>query len=252
MKRFYTLFIIGALGITFDASSAPPSAETITIPYSIGTGFMINKDGDFVTNAHVLKQCESIVVRTERGRETATLTAQDEERDLAVARIESGNVSGGIAPLRWNIDDLRIGDAVEVIGYGGEAAAMSGRHTYKKTTVTDLRGVNNEPNFIQLASVVEHGSSGGPVLDHSGNVIAVIKGYAVITKKSDETKQRPTPAVKYAVAITLTSLHDFLNETGVKYYEAKSSVVAYPDSVIEANARQFIIPVLCVRAREAQ
>ena len=245
MNRSFLCLFACAFGLGFSASSA--IALTRYEQISAGTGFLVNRDGDVVTNAHVLKDCQSITVRTEHGEQKANLIASDGAHDLAIIRLAEGNSNGSMAPLRWNISERKIGDPVIVMGYPGQKG-MEGHYVYKKTAVKDLTGPTGEPLWIQLGSVAQHGNSGGPVLDTTGNVIAVISGMAMTYKADAQGKPITADLVgKSDVAITLAALHDFLRQNNIEYYEASSGLVAYADPVIEQHAQQFILPVRCIQ-----
>lgn len=232
--------------------ATPALAQAATTRYtkiSAGTGFMINREGHVVTNAHVVRGCESIRVRTEAGDTPATLIATDARQDLALLHIPD-RFTAALAPMRWNIDGLRVGDPVIVMGYPGEAG-IHGRYHFKKTTVSALNGPSGEAQWIQLASVAEHGNSGGPVLDTTGNVIAVISGVAITYRVDPQGTITPEQVGQSDVAITLAALQDFLRVQGVSFYESASGLVAYADGVIESNAQQFIVPVQCVQGTVA-
>ena len=244
------LISTAAIGMFFGLPDA--SAATIYQKISAGTGFLINRDGDVVTNAHVVKNCQSITIRTDHGNEPGTLRASDTAHDLAIIRLNAGNSAGSMAPLRWNIRELNINDPVIVMGYPGKLG-LEGRYVYKHTTVKDLTGPTGEPLWIQLASVAEHGNSGGPVLDTTGNVIAVISGMAT-TYRADAQGHPLSgdPVGQSDVAITLSALHDFLQQNNAEYYEASSGLVAYSDQVIEEHAKSFILPVHCLQGTFTQ
>lgn len=211
---------------------------------SAGTGFVINNDGNVVTNAHVVRGCQSISILTPLGEESAEIVSADTGQDLAV--LKTHYISRTIAPMRWNIADLHVGDNVAVIGYPGQLGA-NGKAQVKKTRVTSLRGPAGDTKWIQLASVAAHGNSGGPVLDMSGNVIGVISGMA-LTYKVDEHGQPMGPAVgRTDVVITLAALQDFLHEHGIGFYESATGGTAASDGVITQGAHNFIVPVRCVQ-----
>lgn len=220
-------------------------AQTL-VKITAGTGFFINRDGDVVTNAHVVHNCQSITIRTTSGDRTASVKARDEGHDLAVLRV-SGSVPE-IAPLRWNISDLQVGDPVIVMGYPG-SEGVNYHYAFRKTTVMGLAGPTGEPNWLQLGNVAEHGNSGGPVLDPTGHVIAVITGkaktYRVDTSNSN-THIPPALIGESDVAITLAALKDFLQNNSVLFYQSTGGTKGYADSEIERQARQFIVPVRCI------
>jgi hypothetical protein len=238
MRRFLPLFLLLA---------APALAQQmVMVKISAGTGFFISSAGDLVTNAHVVKDCKSLSVRTITGERSVTVRASDPERDLAVLHMDGGNVPA-VANLRWNIKDLKVGDEVVIMGYPGQEG-VAGQYQFKKSTVMQLKGPTGEPNWLQLDSVAEHGNSGGPVLDGAGNVIAVITGnaltYRVVTTPSGQQVSDPQLVGKSDVAITLPVLEDFLRMHNIGYYQTSTSSTA-SDALLERQANQFIVPVRC-------
>lgn len=233
--------------IFFFCYLASPALAQHSVLYKIssGTGFVINNDGNIVTNAHVVKDCRSISILTPKGEEQASLVAEDATNDLAV--LKTAYISPYTAPLRWNIRDLKVGDDVIVMGYPGQEGS-TGHYVFKKTRVFSLKGPTGQDTFIQLASVAAHGNSGGPVLDGSGNVIAVISGTALTYHADANGKPVGEALGQSDVAITLAALQDFLRTNNIGYYQSASGVVAYGDAVLRDNARNFIVPVRCIQS----
>lgn len=224
--------------IVFLLGYMPAMAQQRMLQIASGTGFYINKEGDLITNQHVVRGCQSIVVKTPQGNQPAQIVATDRQRDLAILRTSS--TPPGIAPLRWNIKDLRIGDAMYVYGFPGEEG-LNGMPTFLHTKLTKLDSLNDTPERLYLERVIHQGNSGGPVLDGSGNVIAVISGY-VETYALQDSK----PGGNVDIAITLAALQDFLKANMASYYESASGMVNYAEPVIVKNAASFTFPVICV------
>lgn len=224
-----------------------PQATTTYNQISSGTGFIINRGGDIVTNAHVLSGCQSISLLSEGKEIPAQLLASDREHDLAVIRAPlSGEMA--VAPLRFNIRELSIGDTVVVYGFPG-VAGVGGQATYKKSTVRALSGPSGEPSLIQLDRVVEHGNSGGPVLDIAGNVIGVVMGIAMTYRTDARGNLSGQPVGQVDVAITLAALQDFLLQNGIRYYQSETGQGGYADGVLARNAGKFIVPVHCLQGQ---
>lgn len=213
------------------------------IQFSSGTGFFISREGHVITNAHVVRHCESVEVRT-TPPVTAQVIARDDARDLAVLKIPGP--SPAVAPLRWNISDVRPGDRVALYGFPGPEGA-SGTSRYAPTYVSGLHGPAGEPEWLQLQSVAEQGNSGGPVLDGSGNVIAVVAGRAETYKTPTTSDGKPELVGKADIAITLSALQEFLGRHQIPFYQAASGLVAYADDLLAQNSRAFIAPVRCVQ-----
>lgn len=221
--------------------------QVVMVKISAGTGFFVNRDGDIVTNAHVVKNCQSISVKTLEGEKRVSLRATDPDRDLALLRLDGGDVPA-IASLRWNIRDVKQGDEVVVMGYPGQEG-VAGQYQFKKSTVVQLKGPIGEPQWLQIESVAQHGNSGGPVLDGAGNVIGVVSAnaltYRVVTSATGEQLSDPQLIGKSDVAITLPVLEDFLRGAGSGYYQASSSDGTTPDSMLERQANRYIVPIRC-------
>lgn len=219
-------------------------SEQKVIQLSTGTGFVVNPDGQVITNAHVVRHCRSFTVLTPAGERPATLDSLDETQDLAVLDVADAR-DLSIAPLRWNIRDLKVGDAVLVSGYPGHAA-LSGELVTRSSTVQALEGPTGEPVWIQLGAVAEHGNSGGPVLDSSGHVIAVLTGMAKTYRTDPRTQQRVELIGQSDIAITLASLQDFMHKHRVSFYERQSSQGVMSAEQIGQEAKKFIVAVRCV------
>lgn len=250
MDRCRFLFCLHAASAALVASltvlPAPAQAQPTRqyIQYSSGTGFFINREGHVITNAHVVKNCQNIELRTADGTTAASLVAKDDTRDLAVLR--AARVPGTVAPLRWNIKALQIGRPLYLYGYPGQRGS-AGQPTFSRTKLAGLLGPSGEPEWLQLESVAQQGNSGGPVLDGSGNVIAVISGRAETYRTPTSAGGKPTLVSKADVAITLTALEAFLNKNQVTYYQSSSGLVALADPILQRNASRFVVNVRCLQ-----
>ena len=105
--RVIALAALTALVPGMDAAQA--------VDISSGSGVVIGAPGEILTNAHVVKNCAQITVRSSSGDSTAaTLVARDEKNDLAVVRSQLPSSSVAIFRDRGPV---RAGDAVVVLGY---------------------------------------------------------------------------------------------------------------------------------------
>lgn len=229
------VFLCGLLGLL----AAPALAQQTYIKSAFGTGFYINREGHLITNDHVVRGCQQITVKGPQGDTPATLVANDAKNDLAVLKIDARPQS--IAPLRWNIRELKVGDGLYLYGFPGENG-VRGMSTFAKTTVLGMQGPTGEPHWLQLQHAANHGNSGGPVLDGSGNVIAVITGNLRMERQSDGVLVKE---VDYAV--TLAALQDFLRQHRIGFYQYTSGQAAKADAIIARDAAQFVFRVQCVQ-----
>jgi putative serine protease PepD len=139
-----------------------------------GSGFVYDEEGNIVTNQHVVDGAASITVRFSDGStHPATLVGTDRSTDLAVIVVDAP--ASLLAPLRLGDSSaLREGDPVVALGspYGLEGTITSG-------IVSALHRQMTAPNnftitdSIQTDAAINHGNSGGPLLDGSGLVIGV-------------------------------------------------------------------------------
>lgn len=247
MRRIFTygftccLLLMSGLNA---AAHANPGANRRYVQYSSGTGFFVNRVGHVITNAHVVKGCESIELRTAHGNVSAALVARDEKQDLAI--LLGDGAPPAIAPLRWNISQLSVGDKLYLYGFPGQRGS-AGQPSFAQTKLDGLLGPSGEPQWLQLQSVAQQGNSGGPVLDASGNVIAVISGRAETYRTPTSAGGKPTLVNTADVAITLSALQEFLNRHQVTYYHSSSGLVGLADQMLKRNASRFVVNVRCVQ-----
>ena len=226
--------------ILFGAPALGLAQTTTYIQLQTGTGFVVNTRGDVVTNAHVVRGCESISILTRSGEEAAEILAEDSAHDLAV--LHTRYRSPGLAPLRRDVSTLRVGDAASVIGYPGQHA-ITGRAQLKKTRITSLRGSAGETHLLQLNRVVTNGSSGSPVLDAAGYVIGVISGMSVTYLADADGSSAHAPVAQADIAITLPALKEFLGVNGIALVESSTAALPHAGQI----GHDFIVPVRCVK-----
>jgi putative serine protease PepD len=139
-----------------------------------GTGFEIDSKGDIVTNAHVVDGASSITVKTQDGSSyKATLVGKDNTTDVAVIHIDAP--AGNLHPLTFGDSTaLQVGDPVVAIGdpFGLTDSLSTGVVSALDRTIASP---NNHPidNAIQTDAAINHGNSGGPLLNAQGEVIGI-------------------------------------------------------------------------------
>jgi len=139
-----------------------------------GSGFVIDTNGDIVTNQHVVAGATSIKVRFQDGTvEKATLVGTDPSTDVAVIRV-SGD-SSLLHPLTFgDSSSLQVGDEVAAIGspFGLPESMTRGIVSALNRTITAPNKFSISGS-IQTDAAINHGNSGGPLLNMSGQVIGV-------------------------------------------------------------------------------
>ena len=141
---------------------------------ALGSGFVIDKQGDIVTNDHVVQGASSIRVGFNGGVSyPARIVGADPSSDLAVIRVEAPVAA--LHPLTFDdASAIRVGDPVYAIGnpFGLDRTMTAG---IVSATRRDIQSPNGRtiPNAIQTDAPINHGNSGGPLLDARGRVIGV-------------------------------------------------------------------------------
>lgn len=147
--------------------------------YAVGSGFIVDKAGYIITNAHVVEDSARISVKLESGEEfLAEVVGVDEETDIAVIRIDAGR---DLPFVRLgDSDQARVGDWVLAIG---SPFGLS-----KTVTAGIISQVQRETpfgtpfqRFIQTDAAINRGNSGGPLVNLKGEVIGVNSQIATST-----------------------------------------------------------------------
>jgi serine protease Do len=137
---------------------------------SLGSGFILNKDGYIVTNNHVIENADEIKVKLANGNEyDAKLVGRDPNTDLALIKIKG---SSDLVPLKMgNSDTLDVGSWVVAIGspFGLEQTVTAGIVSAKGRVI----GAGPYDNFIQTDASINPGNSGGPLLNMNGEVVGI-------------------------------------------------------------------------------
>ena len=136
---------------------------------SLGSGFIIKKNGTVVTNNHVISGAEDILVRVGEKEFKATVIGADPYMDIAVLKMETNDK---FIPVSFgDSDKARVGDWAVAIGnpfgLGGTVTAgiISARNRDINLTRYD--------DFIQTDASINQGNSGGPLFNLKGDVIGI-------------------------------------------------------------------------------
>jgi S1-C subfamily serine protease len=163
----------GVVEITVTSTSESPSFGQEQ-QRGQGSGFVYDTNGNIITNQHVVDDAQSISVRFWNGASyRATLVGADPSTDLAVIKVDAPKSL--LQPLALgNSADVEVGDAVVAIGspYGLEETVTSGivSALHRQMTSPNNFTINDS---IQTDAAINHGNSGGPLLNSRGQVIGV-------------------------------------------------------------------------------
>ena len=136
----------------------------------LGSGFIVSKDGQIVTNNHVVEGADSVKVKLSDGRSfDATVVGSDRMTDIALLKIEA---DVELPAVKFGSSDaMRVGDEVVAMGnpFGLGGTVTTGIVSAKS------RNINSGPydDFIQTGAAINRGNSGGPLFNNAGEVIGV-------------------------------------------------------------------------------
>ena len=136
---------------------------------SLGSGFIISHDGYVLTNNHVVKDADEIIVRLEDRRELkAEVIGTDPRSDIALLKIQADDLP--VAKI-GNASDLKVGEWVLAIGspFGFDRSATAGIVSAKGRALPR----ENYVPFIQTDVAINPGNSGGPLFNMDGEVVGV-------------------------------------------------------------------------------
>ena len=149
----------------------PPGKKKVGV---LGSGFVIDRAGDIVTNEHVVENGSNVVVGFSAGATySAKVLGTDASTDLAVIRVDAPR--SALHPLQLaDSDQVQVGDTVYAIGnpFGLDRTMTAG---IVSALGRDIRAPNglSIPKAIQTDAAINHGNSGGPLLDTRGAVIGI-------------------------------------------------------------------------------
>ena len=136
---------------------------------SLGSGFVIKKNGIVVTNNHVIANADDIVVIVNNKEYEAKVLGADPYADVAVLQIESKET---FTPVQFgDSDKARVGDWVVAIGnpFGLGGTVTSGIISARNRDINLTR----YDDFIQTDASINQGNSGGPLFNLDGQVIGI-------------------------------------------------------------------------------
>src|ERR671926_1756717 len=141
---------------------------------ALGSGFVVDKAGHIVTNYHVVAGAKSVEVSfSNHDSMKAKIVGKDPGTDIAVLKVNAR--SRALTPLELgNSDAVRVGDAVVAIGnpFGLDRSATAGIVSALQREIQAPNGFTID-KVIQTDAAINHGNSGGPLLNARGDVIGV-------------------------------------------------------------------------------
>lgn len=184
--------VVGIIGKLKESSSDYNETSDNMI---FGTGVIYRSNGYIITNAHVVKDMDRIVVVLSNSKAyKARLKAIDESLDLAVIKIDKGGLQ---TATFGNISDVAVGQDVIAIG---TPLSFSLRNSATKGIISGMnRSADGEYRFIQSDAAINGGNSGGPLVNMKGEVIGINSVKLVGFGVEGLNFSIPIDTVKYAI-----------------------------------------------------
>jgi S1-C subfamily serine protease len=204
---------------------------------SLGSGFVIDKAGHIVTNYHVIQGAQKIQVSFSGQDEiNATVVGKDPSTDTAVLQIDAH--ARALTPLTLgNSDAVTVGDAVYAIGnpFGFTRTLTTGVVSAVQRQIEAPNSLKID-HAIQTDAAINHGNSGGPLIDAAGRVIGVTSQISTGT-----TGQQGNLGIGFAVPVnTVRQVASQIIATG----KAEHAFLGVTTAAITPQlARLFNLPV---------
>src|SRR6266576_1251490 len=153
--------------------TATVSSGTRGSGQAIGSGIVLDTNGNILTNAHVIAGARQIQVTFSDGQTVnATLVGSNTSADLAVIRVSAS--ASSLHPVTLgNSDSVRVGDAVYTIGSPFGLSGSLSQGIVSNLKQSGATSVGNLSGLIQTDAAINPGNSGGPLLNAQGEVVGI-------------------------------------------------------------------------------
>jgi putative serine protease PepD len=197
------------------ATGSIPGAEGQAARVDTGSGIVLNRSGEILTNEHVVDGAHSITVSLDGSsskRTTATVIGENRSLDLAVLKIDATGLK--LHPLRLaGSSAVQVGDPVYAIGnpFGLDWTLTTGVVSALNRQIRAPDG-SAIGHTIQTDAALNPGNSGGPLIDAAGAVIGVNSQIASATT----TVAGEAGSTGVGFAISADIVRSYLDSLGVK------------------------------------
>ena len=204
-------------------------------PESFGSAFVIREDGQFVTNAHVVRECGRVEIP---GLGPVIIKNQDDELDLAVLSVPG---VFGLTPAPLADDDAVLAEDVFAFGFPlpNTLGASLG---FSRGSVSSMVGLRSEKRQFRMTAPVQPGNSGGPLLDNEGRVVGIVTSKLNAMRIATETGDIPQGM---NFAIKASTLRDYLVRTKLGVTLVTRKLKPQQTPALARLASKFTYQVLC-------
>lgn len=196
-----------------------------------GSGVVVSRAGDIVTNEHVIQGCQK--VRALPGGQEVRVISKDSKNDLALLKLESGSPP---PVLLRSGRGIRLGDDLVAVGYPLRGLLSSGPIVTSGIT-NALSGLGNDTSAFQMSATVQPGSSGGPIFDRHGLLVGIVRQRLLPTA--------PANPQNVNFGINLATVSGFLDAHSVAYGVAAASKTELSVSEIVSRVQSSTVQIEC-------
>lgn len=158
------------LGIVYDDDMRPgEDGKNGAAMIAFGTGFFFSKDGHIATNNHVIEGAKKITISSAGKSFEATLVATDEDRDLAILKVDYTPP----ANLSLSTGIVKLGDRVFTVGFP-RPTSQGKNAKFTEGSVSSLTGIDDAVDQYQISVPIQPGNSGGALVNGKGHVVGII------------------------------------------------------------------------------
>ena len=205
-----------------------------------GSGFVVGKGGEVVTDYHVVPNCREIRIKDPAGKFNVVTHMLAEDRDNDVAVLAGGGFGNR---LKLRAEPPVLGETVLTYGFPlGPVLATSGNLTSGSVSATT--GMAGNAKAIQITAPVQVGSSGGPVVDQGGAVIGMVASKLNTLAFASTTGD---VAQNVNFAWRADALEALLNEHGIAYDTARGKPESLPMNDLVTELQKGSLEVECWR-----
>jgi putative serine protease PepD len=246
VRAIYKLDAPGVVQVTTTTKVHLPQTDWFGNPFgipdtemqrSLGSGFVIDKAGYIVTNYHVVGNAKTVKVSFSNSDSmTAEVIGRDPATDVALLKVRAS--SRALKPLDLgNSDTVQVGDQVAAIGnpLGYDRSITLGIVSALHRSLTSPQGTPID-RVIQTDAALNHGNSGGPLLNAEGQVVGISSAIS-----TGDTGAQGNTGIGFAIPIN--TVQDVVAELKTQGHVDHPYLGVVTRPVTSAMARVFNLPV---------